>query len=406
MAGGGCARNASAVTAQPFFEAALKGTGYCLPGSGGCTAAVVANEGGATGNLANAQVWGIWSDLDSGVGCPSAGCASVNGGVGAFNFPRTLQSTPLPGTCAVLGLGGTGSLGCAGQYTDGAYQNASIGYGNYNAGFVSVKMADWRGLNAQSNFTWSKALGISAQAQSSSVLTALDAFNLNQEYGRQAFDRKFLFNTYFVYSPPVFKGQSGFLGRVLGGWTFASIFAAGSGVPTQIGTTFGDSQAFGSCDGSGCSAYDTENAVPLGPVPHTHANICPGNTIGNGFCKGQSTGYPANYFPNGASEISNWRNPILGVDTRDGGSGILNGLAYWNMDFSIKKNIRVAESVSLEFQGVFANVFNHMQWTDNYLGLYQGNIANPGGFGSLGYNTGYSGEGEPRNIELGLRVRF
>jgi Carboxypeptidase regulatory-like domain len=401
MAGGNCALNAGAVTPQPFFEAALKGTGYCLPGPGGCTAAVVANEGGATGNLANAQVWGIWSDLDSGVGCPTAGCTSVNGGVGAFNFPRTLQSTPISSTCAALGLGGTGTLGCAGQYTDGAYQNASIGYGNYNAGFVSVKMADWRGLNAQSNFTWSKALGISSQAQSSSVLTALDPFNLNEEYGRQAWDRKFLFNTYFVYSPPFFKGQSGMLGRVLGGWTFASIFAAGSGVPTQIGTTFGDSQAFGSCDGSGCSAYDTENAVPIGPVPHVHAYYCPGSTLNTGSCTGLTTGYPVDYFQNPAAQVTNWRNPILGVDTRDGGSGILSGLAYWNMDFSIKKNIRMAESVSLELQGVFANVFNHMQWTDNYLGLY-----GTSSFGALGYNTGYSGEGEPRQIELGARVRF
>ena len=71
------------------------------------------------------------------------------------------------------------------------------------------------------------------------------------------------------------------------------------------------------------------------------------------------------------------------------------------MDFSIKKNIRVAESVSLELQGVFANVFNHNQWTDNYLGLY-----NNSGFGALGGFGPYGGEGEPRNIELGVRVRF
>jgi len=395
MAGGGCAGNAGAVTAQPFFETALAGTGYCN-GFANCTQAVVANEGvNGTGNLSNAQVWGLWSDLDSGaVGCPAAGCTVVNGNVGAFNFPRTLQSTPIPSTCNA-----TTSVGCSGQYTLGAFQNASIGFSNYNAGFASIKMAEWRGLTMQSNFTWSKALGISAQAQSSSELTALDPFNLKEEYGRQAFDRKFIYNTFLVYSPPFYKGQQGLMGRVLGGWTFASIFAAGSGVPTQIGTTFGDSEAFGTCFGAtgACSAYDTENAVPIGPVPHTHAHVCPGNTLNTGFCSGQTTGYPVNYFPNGAAEASNWRNPILGIDTRDGGSGILNGLAYWNMDFSIKKNIRIAESVGLEFQGVFANVLNHNQWTDNYLGLY-----NVSGFGGLGY----LGEAEPRNIELGARVRF
>ena len=379
LAGGGCGGaagpNPGAVTAQPFFETALAGTGYCT-GFANCTQAVVANEGAnGTGNLTNAQVWGIWSDLDN----------------GGFNFPRSLQSTPIPGTCNA-----TNTNGCAGAYTDGAYLNASIGYGNYNAGFVSLKMADWKGLTMQSNFTWSKALGLGAQAQSSSVLTALDPFNLKEQYGRQAWDRKFIYNAFLVYQPPFFKGQSGFLGRALGGWTFATIFAAGSGVPTQIGTTYGDYQGFGACDGVGCGDYDMENAVPIGPVPHTHAYKCPGYNL-TGFCATQTNGYPANYFANGVAEASNWRNPILGIDTRDGGAGILNGLAYWNMDFSIKKSVRVAEGINLEFQGVFANVLNHNQWTDNYLGLY-----NTGGFGALGA----LGEGEPRNIELGARVRF
>jgi hypothetical protein len=396
LAGGGCGGSAlptpgvgpspSAVTAQPFFEAALKGTGYCAPGK--CTAAVVANEGT---NLANAQVWSLWSDLDSGVGCPPTGCTAVNGNVGAFNFPRSLQSTPIPATCAALG--GVGTNGCSGAYTDGAYLNASIGHSNYNSAFVSLKMADWRGLTMQSNFTWSKALGVGAQAQSSSVLTALDPFNLNEQYGRQAWDRKFIYNVFFVYQPPFFKGQSGILGRVLGGWTFSSIFAAGSGVPTQVGTTFGDYQAFGACDGVGCGDYDMENAVPIGPVPSVHAYGCGKVT----FCPNQTNGYPVNYFPNGVNQAMNWRNPILGLDTRDGGAGILGGLAYWNMDFGIKKSIRVAESVSLEFQGVFANLLNHNQWTDNFLGLY-----NNGGFGALGY----VGEAEPRNIEVGVRARF
>jgi hypothetical protein len=392
LAGGGCAganpTAATPVSPQPFFETALAGTGYCT-GFTSCTQALVFNEGlpygpgcpgpscapvnpNATANLANAQVWGLWSDLDN----------------GAFNFPRSLQSTPIPGTCTALN-----TTGCSGAYTDGAYLNASIGHGNYNAGFVSLKMADWRGLTLQNNFTWSKALGLGAQAQSSSVLTALDPFNLDEQYGRQAWDRKFLYNVFLVYQPPFFKGQSGFMGRALGGWTFATILSAGSGVPTQVGTTFGNYQAFGACDGVGCGDYDMENAVPIGPVPHVHAYNCTTNPA----CGSQTNGYPVNYFPNGVNQANNWRNPILGIDSRDGGAGILGGLSYWNMDFSIKKSIRVAEGVNLEFQGVFANLLNHNQWTDNYLGLY-----NTGGFGALGA----LGEGEPRNIEVGLRVRF
>lgn len=394
LAGGGCGGsglltpgagpNPGAVTPQPFFEAALKGTGYCT-GFTSCTAAVVANEGATgSGNLTNAQVWSLWSDLDN----------------GGFNFPHTMMNSPIASTCTA-----TNTLGCSGSYTSGIFENASVGYSNYNAGFASIRMADWRGLTMQSNFTWSRALGTGTQAQSSSELTALDPYNLSEMYGAQAFDRKLIFNAFVVYQPPFYKGQSGAIGRLLGGWTFATIFTTGTGLPMQVATTYADYQSFGACDGVTCGDYDSENAVPVGPIPaHGHAYTCPGSQLGTGFCATQTNGYPVNIFSDGAADYQHWRNPILGLDTRDGGYGIIRGLPYWNVDASIKKTVRVAESVDLEFQGVFANVLNHNQWTDNFPGLY-----NPGGFGALGGingATGQPGEAEPRNIEVGARVRF
>ena len=66
--------------------------------------------------------------------------------------------------------------------------------------------------------------------------------------------------------------------------------------------------------------------------------------------------------------------------------------------------MRIAETVSLEFQGVFANVFNHNQWEDpsatGTTGLFDGS-APFGGFGTLA-----GGEAQPRQIEIGGRVRF
>ncbi|MFL6445229.1 MAG: hypothetical protein ACJ713_15540, partial [Candidatus Sulfotelmatobacter sp.] len=108
-------------------------------------------------------------------------------------------------------------------------------------------------------------------------------------------------------------------------------------------------------------------------------------------------------FKNGSAAANSYRNPILGLDSRDGGAGILNGLAYWNMDFSVRKTIRVAESVSLELEGVVANVLNHMQWLDPQwnaaTGLADGNTPD-GGFGTL------QGEAGPRQIQIGGRIRF
>lgn len=411
LAGGGCGGSAlptpgpgpnlGAVQPQPFFETAMKGSSYCTTPvqvsttstitPANCTQAVALNEGIAPfpfGNLTNAQVWSLWSDLD-------------NGGFNPNILPRSLMSTPIPDTCATLNPGTTSTLGCSGSFSS-PFMDAAVGHSNYNAAFVSLKMADWRGLTMQSNFTWSKALGTGAQAQSSSELTTLDPFNINEMYGRQAFNRKFIYNMFMVYQPPFFKGQNGFVGRALGGWTFASIFTAGGGVPDQAVTTFADYQSFGACDGTYCADYDSENAVPIAAQSmHTSAHYCVKQSdVSSGFaaCPGQAPGssYPVNAFSGGAANYVNWRNPILGVDNRDGGYGILTGLSYWNMDFSIKKNIRVAESVGLEFQGVFANVLNHDQWFDGfpYLG-------SPTTWGALGGQTG-----GPRQIELGARVRF
>jgi len=372
LAGGGCAANAAAVTPQPFFEAALANspTGYCN-GFTSCTAAVVYNEGvaskagnpNATNNLNNAQVWTLWSDLDS----------------GAFNFPHSMMNTT------------TGPFGP--QMTSGVGVNASVGFGNYNGGFASVKMADWRGLTMQSNFTWSKALGTAAEVQATSEFTEDDVFNPYTMYGQQTFNRKFVYNTFFVYQPPFYKGQHGLMGRVLGGWTFSSILTAGSGAPVEVLTTTGGGQEYGAGDNS--NFFGDENAVPIGAVKSGHA-----------YYNQPSSGLPVNFFAQGTAAINSFRNPILGLDNRDGGTGILTGLPYWNMDFSVKKNFRVTEGISLEFQGVFANVLNHNQWLDPDANAAVALFEGPSGFGALNNGSAQEQAGGNRQIEVGARVRF
>jgi hypothetical protein len=371
LAGGGCAKNASAVTPQPFFEKAMN-PAYCA-GQPSCTAAVVANEGG---NLATAQVWSMWSDLDGAIGCPS--CPNGQG----FIFGTTMMNNANP----AFGAGVTP------QMTAGPAVNGSYGYGNYNGGFVSLKMADWKGLTMQSNFTYSKSLGTGAVTQSSSSITPDDAFNLKTTYGYQNFNRKFVYNFFFVYQPPFFKGQSGLLGRALGGWTFSSVFTAGTGTPVELFTSTGDGQEYGSGDNS--SYFSNANDIQIAPIKSGHAYAQPGN-------------FP-NIFAAGPAAINDFRNPILGLDNRDGGNGNLIGLPYWNMDFSVRKNVRVAERVSLEFQGVFANVFNHNQWLDP-VGIFGSALfsgSGPGGFGTLSGGSAQEEPGGNRQIEVGVRVRF
>ncbi len=366
LSGGGCTANAAAVTAQPFFETALAGTGYCT-GFASCTQAVAMKEGAAgTKNLIQQNVWNLWSDLDN----------------GGFNFARTMLNTPL--NCPT----GT-EIGCSGQLTSGVGVNASLGWGNYNAGFVTLKMSDWHGLTLQQNFTYSKALGTVSNVQASSEVTVVNPYDIGAGYGVQPFDRKFVYNVLAIYQPPFFKGQHGLMGRLLGGWSFAPIFTAGSGLPLEISTTNGDSQAFG--EGDSQNFFADENGVLT--CANNFGSSRHNNVTGSG---GVGTAGNVNMFANPAAVFACARNPILGLDGGAGGGGVLRGMPFWNVDFQVKKNILINERFSAEFQSIFTNIFNHDQLADPVL-----NLGQPASWGveSTQVNT-------PRSIELGIRFRF
>ncbi len=356
---------------QPFFEAALKGSGYCN-GYASCTAAVLDQEGVyGTGNLFTQSVWSMWSDPDGG---------------GSFSFPRTMMNTAIPGQ----------ALGGSGQFGSGVAENASTGYGNYNGGFISFGTRQWHGLTMQHNFTYSKALGTGAVVQASSEYTQDDAYNLRTMYGNQNFDRKLVYNTYIVASEPWFKGQNGLLGRAAGGWQFAPIFTAGSGPPVYC-NTWNDSQGWGA--GDGANYYENEQCVFTSPYKGGHsANFGVtggtdpyGNSIGT-----QTSVTPVNYFKNPVAVWNQVRAPILGIDTRNPGQGPITGQPYWNLDGQVKKNVRIAESATFEFSFIATNMLNHRQFNDP--ALYLNSSAT---WGVL--NTQAN---PPRAMEFGGRITF
>ena len=377
MGGGACAGNTAAVAPQPFFEAALSGTGYCN-GYANCTQAVLDQEGiskNGTGNLAIQNVWSLYSDLDN----------------GGFNFPRSMMNTPL--NCV-----NQGDIGCNGQLTSGVGMNSSIGYGNYNALFVTLKTQSWNGVSMQSNFTWSRALGTGAAVQATSSSTAPDPFNLRTGYGLQAFDRPFIYNLFIVYQPNFFKSQSGFVGHLLGGWTIAPVFATGSGLPVTLGTINGGGQAFGEGDSVNFFGYgNSENAIPLTPWSgnaSAHYNTPGSNGVGTG-------GFGVNMFADPEAAFNNVRQPILGYDTHAGGWGVYRGLPYWNVDVSVKKTVRITERFNAEAQFVFTNVFNHNQFGDP-----SGDYLDTGSAGSWGVLPGQVTNNSPRQIQFGIRLNF
>jgi hypothetical protein len=240
--------------------------------------------------------------------------------------------------------------------------------------------------------------------QATSQYSISDPFDLNRNYGLQPWDRKFMFNFWMVYQPPFYQNQHGIVGHLLGGWTLAPIVDLGSGLPlgtytaNAITSAYYGGQSFGGMDGGNVGDY--ENAV----------NICGGASGGssrvnnptvptnpNDPLYGISSGGYASLYQNPGAIYNCFRNPVLGIDNgHNGGVGNYRGQKFWNVDFSIKKNVMFTERVSMDFGATFTNIFNHVQLTDPYNVL-----GDTGDFGAL--------EGQannPRHIELGMRVRF
>jgi hypothetical protein len=379
LAGGNCAGNLSAVTPQPFFEKAMN-PAYCK-GFTSCTQAIASNEGNAgTGNIGLNAVWSLYSDLD-------------NGGFDTSVIPRSMMNTAIP--CTAPCFGGNGQL------SSGVGMNASVGYSNYNAGFVSLKMSDFHGLTAQSNFTYGKSLGTGAEVQATSAFTVPDPYNLHSAYGLQFWDRKYIWNTWVVWQPNFYKGQHGFMGRLAGGWSISPILSIGSGLPLPVLPTdgalsvftiaAGGAQSFGAGDGTNFSSL--QNAI----------NMCGGNgnsRVNNPVAGPQmfgNSGFGPGLYSNPGSVYNCYRNPILGIDgSSGGGAGTARGQMYWNVDMSIKKNIMVTERFSMEFSYNLYNVFNHPQLFDptNVLG-------DQGDWGALEGQVNTS-----RAMQFGLRARF
>jgi hypothetical protein len=265
------------IQAQPFFETALGGasSAYCKAYAS-CTAAVATLQKSA---ITTTQVYNLWSALNA---APS------------WTLGRTLLASP-----AING----GSVGT--QLT--SYEMAaSNGWGNYNAAFLRLNMKSWHGLTAQSNFTWSRAMGTGASAQSSSSQTVLNPWDLQMSYGPQTYDIRFVYNFLALYEEPFFRSQKGILGHVLGGWVIAPLFTAQSGAPLEVSIGTGtnqNAQSFGEEYGNSNTAY--ENAVLIAPYTggnSAHYNVSVASGAGvNG--NASSGGSGINMFANPGSDV-------------------------------------------------------------------------------------------------------
>ena len=367
------------VTAQPFIENALGGANaaYCQ-GFSSCTAALASKN---TALIRETAVSDLWNNMWK---------------IPSWTLPRATLNQPVAGST----VGQATSIG----------MNTSLGWGNYNSLFVTLRTNDWKGLTTISNFTWGRAMGTGQLLQLNSSTTASSPYDLGANYGPQSFDIKFLYNFSAYYDVPFYKGQKGVLGHILGGWTLSPLFTAQSGGGTAVGYSEGSCtgcEAFGEVTTPGVSAVSsvTENAV--GYAPYTgNISVRYNNYGGQGtniWQGAQSVGtktsgtYGLNAFANPAQVYGEFRPCVLGYDTSCGGYYNLRGLPTWNVDLNIVKDIGIyKERVGAQLFFLITNVMNHFQPSAPSLSL-----TSPTTFGQI---TGQSNT--PRNMEFGIRIRF
>ncbi|MBS1807112.1 MAG: carboxypeptidase regulatory-like domain-containing protein [Acidobacteria bacterium] len=344
-------RTGQSPAAQPWFENQFRGATFC--GTGACTAALVAAQGG------NFQI------------------GAVNT---LFNFLNTRRP--------------------AGPIINRQVTNISVrtngGLSNYHALFATVTKRFSSGMSFTANYTLSRALdqlGVNQELFGSGGSSNSNGFDLNLDYGPALFDRTHVFNSLFSYELPIGKGKrwnvgNTVLNRIVGGWYLSGIYTANSGLPLSVGQ---HAQAFG---GDPNDFAIVSGAIPKGKLDFGNAVNASAGVNGVGTNAGGS-GPGLNYFANPEAAYNSFRPILLSQDTRHG-RGVLRGFPRWNLDLSIGKKTQITERLKTVFSFDMINALNRVEFNDPGMDL-----RNRGAFGVI-----TSQFASPRQIQLGLRLEF
>ena len=120
--------------------------------------------------------------------------------------------------------------------TASVYESQSTAYTNYNALQVAVLKQTGK-LTYNFNFTWSKTLGTGLQ---------IDPFNIRNDYGVEAIDRPYVFNSSYTYQIGHFHRDNRLVDGTLGGWVISGIstWQAGGNLQALNSPNFGLSLAY------------------------------------------------------------------------------------------------------------------------------------------------------------------
>ena len=280
----------------------------------------------------------------------------------------------------------------------------------YNAFQLGLNKRLSNRMQFQSSYTFSKLIdetqGQAGADNQVSSIWGVDPFNRRIDRGPADFDLRhnWQFNTIYQVPQPF---QSGPLRAMLNGWRASSIFSVQSGYPftpalrtdrTRSGINTGQ-------PGADALTFGRPNLVP----GRTADDITHGTTAGCGtgttaIAAGQKLGTPNLWFDPCAFTLQDAG--FLGTSGRN----YLRGPGYFNLDFSLGKNIPVkqlGENGALEFRGEFFNILNHPNFALNSTArqVFAGTANGEAPLSTAGPLT-WTGSARSRQIQFALKLLF
>jgi len=232
---------------------------------------------------------------------------------------------------------------------------------------VSLHQQMWKGLTANFNFTWGHALD-----DASSVTAPENSHNLRGDWASSTFDTRAYTTSYVSYSTP----KSTFLPLITNGWQANALITYTTGNPINI------------LAGTNVSATSENKDRP--------------NLVGDPFASVPVlTGTLAVQYFNPAA----FAKPAAGTYGNLGRDAIY-GPGFGSVDFSMFKNIPLmGERIHGQFRVEIFNLFNRTNWANPTATLTSSS------FGELtqtknGTSAPGLGFGEPRNVQLALKIIF
>jgi hypothetical protein len=237
---------------------------------------------------------------------------------------------------------------------------------NFHSFQGSVRQRMTRNLSFNVNYTWSRNMSYSSDADLLLPASPQDIFNVRAEYGPSNIDVRHRFIVDYIYELPFLSwigGNSAFARMALGGWQLSGVFTA------QTGSPFNVTQP----SGLDSSRPDYVGGVPI--LPDADKTL--------------------QYLNRSAfAQVPLSAGPRLPIRPGNIGRNALYGPDWWNIDMTLAKSIAFTESTRLQVRAELLNAFNH-----TVMSGINGNITQSN-FGRFTATRG------ARQVQIGARFTF